>query len=62
MEEEKYEISIRYADTIKYIWIASFHISIIPELGFWAMIGLIMYYWVDKVDKIYLNFKIFSVI
>ena len=51
MEEERYELSIRYADTIKYIWIASFHISIIPELGFWAMIGLIMYYWVDKVRK-----------
>ena len=48
MEEPDYISGKRYADIMKTMWFTFFYSPVIPLGTFWSLLGLIVYYWVDK--------------
>lgn len=42
-------MSDRYADIIKSMWFVFMYASLIPLVTILFMIGLILFYWIDKV-------------
>jgi hypothetical protein len=48
MELPDYTIGKRYADLMKTMWFTFFYSPVIPFSTLISIIGLILYYWVDK--------------
>ena len=49
MEKVDYNIAKRYADILKTMWFTFFYAPAIPIGIVWSMVGLFVYYWIDKV-------------
>ncbi len=48
LENPDYNIGKRYADIMKTMWFTFFYSPVIPFATLFSIIGLILYYWVDK--------------
>ena len=49
MEKVLYNISARYADITKTMWLTFFYAPAIPFGTLISLISLLFYYWIDKV-------------
>ncbi len=52
MEQVSYAMGKRYSDIMKTMWFTCFYSQLIPIGGFLSMLGLSIYYWVDKYNLI----------
>jgi len=48
MSDSNYKMGKRYAEIIKTMWFTFMYSSLIPFGAFISLIGLVIYYWVDK--------------
>ncbi len=48
MEDFNYDIGKRYAEVLESIWFTFLYVSLIPMGSFLTLIGIGLYYWVDK--------------
>lgn len=48
MEDTPYEMGKRYAEVIETMWFTFLYSTSIPAGAFISMLGLMIYYWVDK--------------
>ena len=48
MEQTSYDIGKRYAEVIEIMWFTSLYSSLIPIGAFVSLLGILMYYWVDR--------------
>lgn len=48
MEDYPYDMGKRYAETIETMWFTFLYVTLIPIGAFLSLLGLWMYYWVDK--------------
>lgn len=48
MEDTPYEMGKRYAEVIETMWFTFLYSTSIPVGAFISMLGLMIYYWVDK--------------
>lgn len=48
-EKPNYSMSDRYSDIIKSMWFVFMYAPLIPLVTILFMIGLILFYWIDKV-------------
>ncbi len=53
MEYPDYNIGKRYADIMKTMWFTFFYCPAVPMGTIWSIIGLIVYFYVDKYNIIY---------
>jgi hypothetical protein len=49
MEDSKYSVGKKYAETIESVWFTYFYSSLIPGGAVLMLIGFCLFYWVDKV-------------
>ena len=49
MEEVPYNMAKRYAEIMKTMWFTFFYAPAIPIGIVWSAVGILFYYWVDKV-------------
>ena len=48
MEDYPYSIGKRYAEIIETLWFTFLYLTLIPFGAFLSLIGILLYYWVDK--------------
>lgn len=48
MEDYPYDMGKRYAEILETMWFTFLYVSLIPFGAFLTLIGLCIYYWVDK--------------
>ena len=48
MENMQYNMGKRYAEILEIMWFTYLYSSLIPLGGWLALVGLCIYYWVDK--------------
>lgn len=48
MSDSNYKMGKRYAEIIKTMWFTFLYSNLIPIGAFFSLIGLVIYYWVDK--------------
>lgn len=48
MEETPYDMGKRYAEIIETMWFVYLYSTLIPIGAFISVVGLVIYYWVDK--------------
>ena len=48
MEDSEYDIGKRYAEIIETMWFTYLYASIIPIGACISIVGLTLYYWIDK--------------
>ena len=53
MEKPHYSMGKRYADIMKTMWFTFFYSPAIPMGTLWSIIGILLYYYVDKYNLIY---------
>lgn len=49
MEAPNYSMSDRYADIIKTMWFVFMYATLIPLVVLLFLVGMILFYWIDKV-------------
>ena len=49
MEDVEYNMAKRYAEIMKTMWFTFFYAPAIPIGILWSAVGILLYYWVDKV-------------
>ncbi len=48
MEDYPYDLSKKYSEVFKLMWLTFLYAELIPLGSFLTLIGLFVYYWVDK--------------
>ncbi len=48
MEDYPYDMSKKYSEVFKLMWLTFLYAELIPLGSFLTMMGLVLYYWVDK--------------
>ncbi len=48
MEDYPYDMGKRYAEILETMWFTFMYVSLIPFGAFLSLVGLMIYYWVDK--------------
>jgi hypothetical protein len=48
MEDYPYDMGKRYAEIIETMWFTFLYVTLIPIGAFLSLVGLWIYYWVDK--------------
>ena len=48
MENTPYDIGKRYAEVVEIMWFTSLYSSLIPIGACISLVGIVMYYWVDR--------------
>ena len=48
MEDYEYDVGKRYAQILKIMWFTFFYATIIPIGAFISLLGIGLYFWVDK--------------
>lgn len=51
MEDVEYNMAKRYSDLIKTMWFTFFYAPAIPIGIVFSIVGLFLYYWIDKAKK-----------
>lgn len=49
MEQPNYSMSDRYSDIIKSMWFVFMYATLIPLVIILFLVGMILFYWIDKV-------------
>lgn len=55
MEDYPYDIGKRYAEIIETLWFTYLYSTLIPIGAFISILGLGLYYWVDKYNLLRVN-------
>ncbi len=53
MEDYHYDMSKKYSEVFKLIWLTFLYSQLIPLGSFLAIYGLVLYYWVDKYNFVH---------